>query len=187
MRVYIKICLSILIIMGTFFTHLSGQVLRPFVPKSSSNSPNRSIYNINGDFTMLGNTNLTLENYSLNLQNNMPMIYVDVDGDPTTFNSSSATLEFSTENSADPACTNILFAGLYWSGRSYAEQSFDVEKNGVTKTFHKQEVKIKGPGQTDYLQLRASPNDIWYPTSMEDQYGMFAGFVEITDYIKASG
>lgn len=173
--------------MGTFITHLSGQVLRPFVPKSSSNSPNRTIYNINGDFTMLGNTNLTLKNYSLNLQNNMPMVYVDVDGDSTTFNSSSATLEFSTENSADPACTNILFAGLYWSGRSYAEQSFEVEKNGITKTFHKQEVKIKGPGQTDYLQLRASPNDIWYPTTMEDQYGMFAGFVEITDYVKAAG
>ena len=187
MRVYRTIILLLLFVTGTFYTQVSGQVLRPFVPKSSANSPNRSIYNINGDFTMLGNTSLTLENYSLDLQNNMPMIFVDSDDDPTTFNSSSATLDFSTENNADPACTNILFAGLYWSGRSFAEQSFEVEKDGITKTFHKQEVKIKGPGQTEYLQLRASPNDIWYPTSMEDQYGMFAGFVEITDYVKASG
>lgn len=187
MKVYSKIGLSLLVVMCTVFTPLSGQVLRPFSPKSSANSPSRSIYNINGDFTMLGNTNLTLENYSLDLQNNMPMIYVDVDDDPTTFNSSSASLEFSTENNADPSCTNILFAGLYWSGRSYAEQSFEVEKDGITKIFHKQEIKIKGPGQTEYVQLRASPNDIWYPKTMDEQYGMFAGFVEITDYVKSSG
>lgn len=115
------------------------------------------------------------------------MIYVDIDDDPNTFNSSSATLEFSTENSADAACTNILFAGLYWSGRSLPEQSFELEKDGITKTFNKQEVKIKGPGQSEYLQLQASPNEIWYPTNMDDQYGMFAGFVEVTDYVKSSG
>ena len=187
MRIFLKIGAAFFLIMTMFFTPVAGQVLRPFAPTASVNSPGRVIYNINGDFTMLGNTSLTLENYSLDLQNNLPMVFVDVDDDPNTFNSSSATLTFSNENGADPSCTNILFAGLYWSGRSFAGLSADVEKDGVTKTMHKQEIKIKGPGQTEYLQLRSSPNDLWYPNSMEEQFGMYAGFVEITDYVKASG
>lgn len=45
------------------------------------------------------------------------MVFVDVDSDPSTFNSSSAFLEFSKENGANSSCTKVLFAGLYWSGR----------------------------------------------------------------------
>jgi len=196
MGVYRISCLSLLIGLGSFSSQVSGQVLKPFVPKTSKNSPNRTIYNINGDFTMLGNTNLTLENYSLDLQNNMPMVFVDIDDDPDTFNSSSATLEFSTENGADPTCSSILFAGLYWTGRSASGPSVDLEKNGIKKTLHKEEIKIKGPGQTEYLQLRASPDEIWWPKSNDEllggaanreQFGMFVGFVEITDYVKSSG
>ncbi len=69
---------------------------------------------------MIGNTNLTLRNYSDNGSNNANMDYVDVDGDPNTLNSSSATLTFSTEGGvADPNCSNIIYAGLYWTGRAH--------------------------------------------------------------------
>ncbi|GAB1454297.1 hypothetical protein MASR2M47_43530 [Draconibacterium sp.] len=68
----------------------------------------------------MGNTNLTLQTYSDDEPNsNNNMVYVDVDGDANTKNSSSATLQFSTENGAVPACSNIIYAGLYWTGRAH--------------------------------------------------------------------
>lgn len=42
--------------------------------------------------------------------NSFTMVNTDVDSDPSTFNSSSATLSL-------PAGSTVLFAGLYWSGR----------------------------------------------------------------------
>lgn len=123
---------------------LNAQVVKPFVQRSSQYTPEKKIYNIKGDFTMLGNTNLTLQNYGNQTQNgNNVMQYVDVDaanlngldGIPT-FNSSSATLTLSTENGAIPECSNIIFAGLYWTGRAAnsapSELQFSVTKDIVT-------------------------------------------------------
>ena len=63
--------------------------------------PNNSIVNVpyNGNF---GNNNWIRE-------------YVDIDGDNTTFSSSSSTL-------ATPDCSQIYYAGLYWAG------NYDVER-----------------------------------------------------------
>src|SRR5690606_36366542 len=82
-----------------------------------------------GDIVGIGNINLNCAAYgspgtancassrthtggSGNYRNNNfnPMVNSDVDGDPSTFNSSSATLNM-------PANSTVLFAGLYWSGR----------------------------------------------------------------------
>ncbi|WP_425638297.1 DUF7507 domain-containing protein [Algoriphagus yeomjeoni] len=83
----------------------------------SSNVPN-NIFQIRGDFTIIGNTNLTLKNYSEEKGNSgEEMIFVDIDNVPSTFNSSSANLLFSDENGSDTNCTDIIYAGLYWSGR----------------------------------------------------------------------
>ena len=48
------------------------------------------------------------------------MRYVDIDNDTSTLNSSMATLELSNseENSADQNCSNVVYAGLYWTGKS---------------------------------------------------------------------
>ncbi|WP_198669837.1 DUF7507 domain-containing protein [Cognataquiflexum aquatile] len=56
------------------------------------------------------------------------MKYVDVDSDGNTLNSSSSTLVFSSENNADPNCSEIVYAGLYWSGRANPNfgETFDV-------------------------------------------------------------
>jgi hypothetical protein len=70
---------------------------------------------INGDFQMIGNTNLTLVSYSEDNNNsNDDMKVVDIDNDDSTTNSSSATLNFSTENGANINQSTILYAGLYW-------------------------------------------------------------------------
>ncbi|ALJ03947.1 hypothetical protein APS56_01730 [Pseudalgibacter alginicilyticus] len=89
-----------------------------FEPRTSDFTPSKTIYRVNGDFTMIGNTNLTLDNYSDSSSNSGNMRYVDVDSDPTTMNSSSATLLFSNENNAIPDCSQIIYAGLYWTGRA---------------------------------------------------------------------
>lgn len=128
---------------------MHSQVRVNFTPREPIASPSTSIFNIKGDFTLIGNTNLTLNNYDVNEPNsNNNMIYVDIDGDSNTFNSSSANLTFSTENGAIPECSKVVFAGLYWTGRSSdgsnSPDIFNVTKNSVTKTFNKRKVKLKG-------------------------------------------
>lgn len=174
-------CLTLQVLPGP------AQVLQPFLPRVAPNGPSTSIYNINGDFTIIGNTNLTLEDYSLNFQNNYPMVYIDEDNDPQTFNSSASTLVFSNENGADPSCSRVLFAGLYWTGRSSEEMEFQVTKSGITQTLDKREVKIKAPGQADYTRIRAQNDQIWFPESYQEQDGLYVGYADVTDLVQAAG
>lgn len=102
-----------------------------FLQRTSSVPPSQAIYNVKGDFTMLGNTNLTLVNYGLTTNNEgNAMKYVDIDGDTNTWNSSMATLELSNsgENGANPNCSTVLFAGLYWTGKSDDADTFVASK-----------------------------------------------------------
>lgn len=109
-----------------------AQVEKPFTQRTSTHAlpeyikpnTNGKIYNLRGDFQMIGNTNLTLEDYNDATGNgDENMKYVDIDNDGTTINSSSAYL-----NLPDDGCTEIVYAGLYWSGRaSTGSMSFNVE------------------------------------------------------------
>ncbi|RVT77498.1 hypothetical protein EOD40_06760 [Flavobacterium sufflavum] len=102
-----------------------------FSQRTSAATPTKTIYNVKGDFTMLGNTNLTLTNYATGTNNEAnAMQYVDIDGDSNTFNSSMATLELSNggENSAVQNCSTVIFAGLYWTGKSNDADTFSVSK-----------------------------------------------------------
>lgn len=136
---------------------------------------------------MIGNTNLTLQNYGDNLMNDGMMVFVDVDSDPSTFNSSSAFLEFSKENGANSSCTKVLFAGLYWSGRGPSDIIFNNSNNGVNRQFDKRKLKIKGPGQQNYIELEALDNEIRYPESLNDELGLFVGFKEVTTLVRDWG
>lgn len=129
-----KATLTTIVAILSFFAaeNTTAQVIKQFSQRTAAVSPSRKIYNIKGDFTMIGNTNLTLANYGDNIGNNNSMVYVDVDADASTWNSSSANLNFSTENGAIPGCSNILFAGLYWSGRAGANASFTANKTVYT-------------------------------------------------------
>ena len=101
-----------------------------FTQRTASATPAKTVYNVKGDFTMLGNTNLTLSTYLTTTDNHgNQMKYVDIDGDSNTLNSSKATLEISNlgENSATQNCSTVLFAGLYWTGKSDdANETFSV-------------------------------------------------------------
>lgn len=163
-----------------------SQITIPFQQRTSQYSPEKKIYNIKGDFTMIGNTNLTLSNYNNSRDNgNNSMIYVDVDSDPSTFNSSSATLVFSNENGAKPQCSNIVYAGLYWTGRSRNTMTFDETKNSITKTFDKREVLIKYAGESNYQRITARNEDIYYPANSESS--IFSAYAEVTAYVKDHG
>lgn len=123
---------SIIILIGFIFMFISidsfAQVLKPFNQRTSTQVEdkykNKTIYNLRGDFKMIGNTNLSrnstrdaTNNPTTGTQDewsnsNTDMYFVDVDGDNNTSNSSKAELSL-------PAnCTNIVYAGLYWSGRN---------------------------------------------------------------------
>lgn len=101
----------------------------PFKHRVGNPAPQNNIFKIKGDFTIIGNTSMTLLDYENRVDNsNNTMVYVDVDNDERTVNSSSSTLVFSRENGADPNCSEIIYAGLYWSGRAKPGigQTFDV-------------------------------------------------------------
>ncbi len=113
---------------------ISAQIRVPFTQRTSQYSPTKKIYNIKGDFTLMGNTNLTLQNYNDNQPNNNNfMRYVDVDNDPTTWNSSSSTLQLSSENGANPNCSKVVYAGLYWTGRAAIDNASSTDVFQVSK------------------------------------------------------
>ncbi|MBL7892862.1 MAG: gliding motility-associated C-terminal domain-containing protein [Bacteroidia bacterium] len=187
---FIKLSVLTLLSLWGFKSDINGQVIKSFVQRPSAATPTKLIYSIRGDYTMIGNTNLTLQSYDNTTNNsNNVMKYVDVDGDPNTLNSSSATLGFSTENGAIPSCSNIIYAGLYWTGRasdaSTSPESFSVTKGSVTKNYNKRTISLKGPGQTSYTQLVANAGNIYYPDGI---YGnMYSAYIEVTSYVKANG
>ncbi|HNX06640.1 MAG TPA: hypothetical protein PKL96_03565, partial [Bacteroidales bacterium] len=147
---------------------------KAFTQRTSVYTPTKTIYNIKGDFTMIGNTNLTLQDYGDNILNsNNIMIKVDADSDPSTNNSSMATLSFSTENGAIPQCSNIIYAGLYWTART----------NTTVTTAQKRAIKLKGPSSSGYTTFNAAVTDIQYP----GDNNMYAGYIEVTDYVRAHG
>ena len=87
----------------------------PFALRYTANAP--------GDVAIVGNTVLTcpatagacagVQAGGIGQNNSFGMRFVDVDADPATFNSSSAQLDL-------PPGASVLFAGLYWGGRTAA-------------------------------------------------------------------
>ncbi|MCX7549417.1 SprB repeat-containing protein, partial [Xanthomarina sp. F2636L] len=166
------VLLTVMLLSASFYSY--SQVRVPFAPRTSDFTPGQTVYNIKGDFTMIGNTNLTLVNYNNNYNNsNRDMEFVDVDGIASTVNSSSSTLTLSNENGADPECSNIVYAGLYWTGRNRGSSFTDLQRRTV---------KFKGPGQS-YQTLVADASDIRYP----GDGNMFAGYKEVTTLVRNAG
>ncbi|MDF2159379.1 gliding motility-associated C-terminal domain-containing protein [Algoriphagus sp. CAU 1675] len=132
----------------------------PFKHRVGSSNLQNNIYQIRGDFSIIGNTNLTLENYREDGTNSLEkMRFVDIDDIPNTFNSSSATLVFSEENGADPNCTEIIYAGLYWSGRTLPGLglNFELTKRGGLDepvTLDQQETVLKDQDSVDFLPYK---------------------------------
>ena len=68
---------------------------------------------VKGDIVLIGNNILGPDNNPFNdtsqYNHRVDMRYIDIDGDASTFSSSSADLEI-----PNPNCYRIIYAGLYW-------------------------------------------------------------------------
>ena len=149
---------------------------RSFTPRFSVNDT--------GDITMVSNTLMTCPTSSTctraraadptlsdsNLQNNAyAMTYVDVDGDPTTFNSSTSNLNL-------PAGSTVLFAGLYWAGDTSGSGS-----NSAPNAADRDEVRFRPPGAAAYQTITATTLDTGSPTTR------YQGFADVTSLVAAAG
>ena len=103
----------------------------PFTPRFDND--------LKGDIVLIGNNILGPSNDPFNnnatYNHNVDMQYIDIDGDTTTFSSSSADLEI-----PNPNCYKIIYAGLYWGAVT----------SGVEPITN---IKLKGPtgGYTDII------------------------------------
>ncbi|MDT0678221.1 HYR domain-containing protein [Autumnicola musiva] len=168
-----KFFMFLTILLLTLAGSANAQVSKDFTQRTSQYSPSKKVYNIHGDFTMIGNTNMTLQYYEEDENNsNSLMREVDEDGDPQTHNSSKAELNFSTENDANPECSNVIYAGLYWTGRT---------KNNFADA-EKQSVKFKAPNGS-YQSITANSSDIRFPG--EDN--IYVAYSEVTDLVRNGG
>ncbi|PYE81866.1 gliding motility-associated-like protein [Winogradskyella epiphytica] len=135
--------LSLVLCISTF-----AQVKQPFSPRFNSN--------IKGDFTIIANNMISRSatgNYNGSWGNHdySNNVYVDIDEDNTTFNSSSA--NFSNPE-PDVSCLTIRKAYLYWAAADKEPNSLNPNsENEPDWNFN--DVKLMLPGETTYSTLTA--------------------------------
>jgi len=139
---------TLLLLLALLFLPLviTAQTTTPFVQRYEKQG-------INGDLTIIGNSNIGESSdtpYNGDTQNNyIDMVFIDIDGDASTFNSSSA--NFTTDN-----CNKIVYAGLYWGAIA------------APSTPAPNEVKFKIPGGA-YADLTADEQlDLIYYKDVTD-------------------
>ena len=184
----IKGCLFLVVLIGiglSSYAQVANKV--PFTLRTSPNSPAGShengIYNLRGDFTMIGNANLFDErqwsssgNPVENNSNNSRMRFHKLSGDPNNIsNSSSANLVHPAGFSQ--TCSQIVFAGLYWFGRG------DNTSETLGNNLRKDRVQVKLPGQSSYAEHTANGIHI----GGTDVDGMYTSFVDLTQQVRALG
>ena len=183
-RKFTLLVLLICLISGS----VSAQVMKPFKPRKSPYLDNKPIISLRGDFQMIGNTNMTLRNYSDNGNNAQYMVYVDKDGDPSTLNSSSATLVYPTGTEGygaiDPKCTSVVYAGLYWMGRAHNSSPSNNQFTVNGKSLDKLKVRFKHIGDS-YHDVTAQNSNIYFPTNSEDF--IYSGYADVTEYVRQKG
>ncbi|SNY94994.1 T9SS type B sorting domain-containing protein [Flagellimonas pacifica] len=153
---------TVLCLLGIWLIGFKGQAQE--VPFSARLSDNGNTYiNIKGDYTFLSNSvmNSVSDGHDVNTpyngngsNNSLHVEYVDIDSDPSTFNSSSSTLSL-------PACSQIYWAGLYWAG------NYDVERDGDHRSryvsgytddpnhYDVTSIKFRVPGSATYVDIQA--------------------------------
>ncbi len=135
----------------------TAQEVAPFTPRLNGGN-----IEIRGDIIFVGNNILNRATQSDPGQANTPyngtannnslwMEYIDIDSDPSTFSSSSAEL-----NIADPACSQVRYAGLYWAATYPNERSTDgnASFSGTPRIEDWFNIKFRVPGGS-YVDLTA--------------------------------
>jgi uncharacterized repeat protein (TIGR01451 family) len=149
---------------NTLITCVPGQIVpnQTFPP----GVPNQENCNQAQTFnTGLGGTNV-----------NFNMQYVDVDNDPNTFNSSSATLNL-------PAGATVAWAGLYWGAKCGDNRAETVPGSHCTpaEVAARNQVKFR-QGTGAYTTLTAEQ-----VAEYSDNPGFYQGFAEVTSQVSGNG
>ena len=109
---FFKRVLIVLLLLNSLLTIAQNYV--PFNPRFNRD--------VKGDILLIGNNILGPNNNAFNnnstYNHNVDMRYIDIDGDNSTFSSSSADLVI-----PNPACYEIVYAGLYWGAVAPGSQS----------------------------------------------------------------
>lgn len=122
----LKNYLLVLVLFMIGVSTINAQNLKPFTPRFDRD--------LKGDILLIGNNILNRDTnsadpndpYNGSGQNgSRDMQYIDIDGDATTYNSSSATLDVPT---ISDGCYRIAYAGLYWSGILQSGSRSDIDK-----------------------------------------------------------
>jgi uncharacterized repeat protein (TIGR01451 family) len=141
---------------------------RTFAPRFSAN--------VNGNIAIIGNSVLTCpisnaacasarnRTGSAVNNNNYSMVYTDIDNNTSTFSSSSANLSL-------PAGSQVLWAGLYWSGIENIPQRLSV--------------KLDTPAFGGYIDLSSTLDD--YNGSVRASRVEYQEFVDVTTLVQAGG
>ena len=106
------------------------------------------------------------------MNNNYNMGYVDVDGDPATVNSSTATLSL-------PAGATVAWAGLYWG----ADTAIGTGGSAAPDAANRGTVRFK-VGAGGYQSVSAAPADVLTSTGRDTRYRAFAN---VTSLLPAAG
>ncbi len=144
------------LLLGGLFCSTAQEAV-PFAPRLAGGN-----MEIRGDIIFVGNNILNRATeanpgeantgYSGTTDNNsLWMEYIDIDGDPTTFSSSSASLALN-----DVACSQVRYAGLYWAATYPNERSTNsgAPFTGTPRIEDWNQIKFKVPGG-NYVNLSA--------------------------------
>ena len=144
---------------------------------------------IRGDMTLISNNILSKipTNVAYNLvgntsdfNDNVNQQFIDIDGNATTFNSSSANLTI-----PDPNCSRIVHAGLYWSA-TYLYNIGNDPASGRSADWNK--VKFRIPGGT-YQDITAT--EVLYNSNIDTNqtnvaHGPYACYADVTTIVAAN-
>ena len=134
-----QILLAFLLLIA-FVTTADAQLSVPFnprLPEGNIKVKGDLVYVANNIVSTGSNPNVAYNGSSSN--QNVTINYIDIDGDPSTFSSSSAELNA-------PSCSAVVYAGLYWGG-IYR----DTDRDDPYKS-----VKFKIPGSSSYIDIGPS-------------------------------
>ncbi|WP_299439476.1 OmpA family protein [uncultured Aquimarina sp.] len=168
-----KVHFSLIIGILYFSCNIYGQVEVPL--------EKRTEFTIKGDFKFVSNTilgkvsnddgtdpfnpNKSYNNGGLN--NQFRMGFIDIDNDPSTFNSSSADLNIKS------GCASIKHVGLYWTA-SYADED---RKNDITS------IKIKYPGAESYTSITNGQVIHDYYNDSKSLFKQYSCYKDITNEV----
>ena len=118
----------------------------------------------------------TSQPYGGNTANdNFDMRYIDIDGDPATFSSSSATLS----TVVNDGCSTVVYAALYWS----ATYRYNTDNSSSGRATDFNLVKLKLPGASAYTDITGTVIYDGFGTADFGHNGPYACYADVTSLV----